>query len=63
MSRIGNRVTRIPAGVTVTQDGRRLTVAGPRGSLAIDVPNTLPLSSPGTRPGSAWTLSIRSHSM
>ena len=38
MSRIGNRVTRIPAGVTVTQDGRKLTVTGPRGSLSIDVP-------------------------
>jgi len=33
MSRIGNRVLSIPAGVTVTKDGNTLTVKGPKGEL------------------------------
>ena len=33
MSRIGNRVLTIPAGVTVTVDGTTLTVKGPKGEL------------------------------
>ena len=33
MSRIGNRVLKVPAGVTVTVDGTTLTVKGPKGEL------------------------------
>jgi len=33
MSRIGNRVLTIPAGVTVTNDNNTLTVKGPKGEL------------------------------
>ena len=33
MSRIGNRVLTIPAGVTVTVDENKITVKGPKGSL------------------------------
>ena len=33
MSRIGNKVLNIPAGVTVTLDGNTLTVKGPKGEL------------------------------
>jgi len=33
MSRIGNRVLTIPAGVTVTVDGSTVTVKGPKGEL------------------------------
>ena len=33
MSRIGNRVLTIPAGVTVTVDGTTVTVKGPKGEL------------------------------
>lgn len=34
MSRIGNKVVVIPAGVTVTQNGNDVTVKGPKGELA-----------------------------
>ncbi len=33
MSRIGKQPVRIPAGVTVTIDGRKVSVQGPRGNL------------------------------
>ena len=33
MSRIGNRVLTIPAGVTVTNEDNTLTVKGPKGEL------------------------------
>ncbi len=33
MSRIGNKLVEIPAGVTVTQDGNTVTVKGPKGEL------------------------------
>jgi len=33
MSRIGNRVLTIPAGVTVTNENNNLTVKGPKGEL------------------------------
>ncbi len=38
MSRIGKRITAIPAGVTVTESGRTLTVKGPRGELELEIP-------------------------
>jgi large subunit ribosomal protein L6 len=33
MSRIGNKIIDIPAGVTITQDGSTVTVKGPKGEL------------------------------
>ena len=33
MSRIGNRVLTIPAGVEVNVDGNKITVKGPKGTL------------------------------
>lgn len=37
MSRIGNRVISIPAGVTVTVDGNLVKVVGPKGELSTEV--------------------------
>lgn len=37
MSRIGDAPIKIPAGVTVEQDGRALVVLGPKGKLKLDV--------------------------
>ena len=39
MSRIGNRVLLIPSGVTVTKDGNKLTVKGPKGELTREINN------------------------
>lgn len=39
MSRIGNRVLHIPSGVTVTKDGNKLTVKGPKGELTREINN------------------------
>ncbi len=33
MSRIGYKVIKVPAGVTVTKDGDNITVKGPKGEL------------------------------
>ena len=33
MSRIGNKPINVPAGVTVTIDGQKVTVKGPKGTL------------------------------
>ena len=41
MSRIGNRVLQIPAGVTVTKDGNTLTVKGPKGELKKEFNNLI----------------------
>lgn len=38
MSRIGKKPVAIPAGVTVTVDGRTVTVKGPKGSLSRTLP-------------------------
>lgn len=38
MSRIGNSPVKIPKGVTVTQQGQKLSVKGPQGTLSFDVP-------------------------
>lgn len=38
MSRIGKKLTVIPAGVTVAENDRTLTVKGPKGTLSLDVP-------------------------
>ena len=36
MSRIGNRELVIPAGVTITVEGNKVTVKGPKGELSYD---------------------------
>jgi large subunit ribosomal protein L6 len=38
MSRIGKMPVAVPSGVTVTQDGSRITVKGPRGELSRTLP-------------------------
>ncbi|MDO9100094.1 MAG: 50S ribosomal protein L6 [Caldisericota bacterium] len=38
MSRIGKRITIIPAGVTISLSGSILTVKGPKGTLSMSVP-------------------------
>lgn len=37
MSRIGKKIITIPAGVTVTKEGNKLTVTGPKGTLSREV--------------------------
>ena len=37
MSRVGNRILTIPAGVTVSVDGNKVTVKGPKGELSTEV--------------------------
>jgi large subunit ribosomal protein L6 len=49
MSRIGKRITTIPAGVTVTESGRFLTVKGSRGELKLEVPEHIKYSVEGDR--------------
>lgn len=41
MSRIGNRVLTIPAGVTVSVEGNVVTVKGPKGELSTEIHNKL----------------------
>ena len=44
MSRIGRLPVTIPAGVTVTQQGNRITVKGPRGELSRTIPAVITMS-------------------
>ena len=37
MSRIGNRILEVPAGVTVVVDGCKVTVKGPKGELSTEI--------------------------
>ena len=41
MSRIGKLPVTVPAGVTVTQNGNRMTVKGPRGELSRSLPEAI----------------------
>ena len=41
MSRVGNRILSIPAGVTVSVDGNIVTVKGPKGELSTEIHNKL----------------------
>lgn len=41
MSRVGNKPIQIPSGVELSQEGRRLSVKGPKGTLDLDVPKNL----------------------
>jgi large subunit ribosomal protein L6 len=47
MSRIGKKPITIPAGVEVTIDGTHLTVKGPKGTLEIDLPETITVAREG----------------
>jgi large subunit ribosomal protein L6 len=44
MSRIGRSPVSVPSGVTVTLDGARITVKGPRGELSRDLPASMQIS-------------------
>ena len=44
MSRIGNRELAIPAGVTVTVDGNKITVKGPKGELSFEKSSIIEVS-------------------
>lgn len=44
MSRIGNRVIHIPSDVTVTLDGNKLTVKGPKGELTEEFNNLISIN-------------------
>lgn len=37
MSRVGNRILKVPAGVTVSVDGNKVTVKGPKGELSTEI--------------------------
>jgi large subunit ribosomal protein L6 len=41
MSRIGRMPIPLPAGVTATIDGQKVTVTGPKGTLSLDVPEPI----------------------
>lgn len=43
MSRVGNQPIKIPSGVSVTLQGSRVTVKGPKGFLERDIPGVLSL--------------------
>lgn len=49
MSRIGRRPIPVPAEVTVTVDGRRVAVKGPRGEMAIELPEGIQCRVDGDR--------------
>jgi large subunit ribosomal protein L6 len=44
MSRIGRKPIEIPDGVKITQDNSKITVEGPKGTLARDIPKEVELS-------------------
>ncbi len=48
MSRIGNRILTIPAGVTVSVDGTLVTVKGPKGELSTEVDQNIKVEVEGT---------------
>ena len=48
MSRIGNRVITIPAGVTVSVDGANVTVKGPKGELSTVIDKNINVEVEGT---------------
>ncbi len=49
MSRIGNKPITIPAGVSVTVDGRRLAAEGPKGKLEMAVHPLVSITEEGSR--------------
>ncbi|MBR1376954.1 MAG: 50S ribosomal protein L6 [Bacilli bacterium] len=48
MSRIGNRILTIPAGVTVTTEGNVVSVKGPKGELSTEIDKHLKVEVNGT---------------
>ena len=48
MSRIGNRILTIPAGVTVSVDGSNITVKGPKGELSTKIDSNVTVEVEGT---------------
>ena len=47
MSRIGNAPITVPAGVDVAIDGRNISVKGPKGTLAREIPGTITIEQDG----------------
>ena len=47
MSRIGKAPITVPAGVDVTLDGRTISVKGPKGTLAREIPGTITITQDG----------------
>ena len=47
MSRIGNSPVAVPSNVTVTINGQNVEVKGPKGTLAIDVPEPITIAQEG----------------
>ena len=48
MSRIGNRVLTLPAGVTLTTEGNTVTVKGPKGELSTEINENISVKVEGT---------------
>ena len=48
MSRVGNRIITIPAGVTVSVDGNKVTVKGPKGELSTEINEHITVEIDGT---------------
>jgi len=48
MSRVGNRIITIPAGVTVSVDGNKVTVKGPKGELSTEINKNITVESNDT---------------
>ena len=44
MSRIGNKAILVPQGVTVTIDGQKITVTGPKGTLEREIHKNMTVS-------------------
>jgi len=49
MSRIGKSPIAVPAAVTVTLDGQKVTAKGPKGSLSHEVPEPITIRQDGDR--------------
>ena len=60
MSRIGNRVLTIPAGVTVTLDGKNIKVTGPKGTLEDTVNSNITVSVDGDKLSTSRNSEIKS---
>ena len=60
MSRIGNRVLTIPAGVTVTLDGNNIKVTGPKGTLEDTVNSNITVTVDGDKLTTARNSEIKS---
>lgn len=49
MSRIGNAIIIIPAGVTVEKSGNSISVTGPKGALSLDIPAAIKVEIAGDK--------------